>query len=75
MTINTDGNTTWLEELTPPAVFPEIKEAIETGEYKFIDFTQIKNDRIVTTAKANIGKIVLVAALLGVGLVLIMRRK
>ncbi len=72
MALNTDGNRTWLETVVAPDIYKPIKDALEAGEYTFIDFTTIPTK---TGGAVNVPKLVLVVALLGVGLALVMRRK
>lgn len=73
MTLVTDGNMTWLEDIAPPAILPEVKKALEGDERVFIDFDTLP---VTTSAKLPaIGSIILIGGLLAVGLVLVMRRK
>lgn len=57
-----------------PSIDPTIENAVKSGEYTFLDYTDIQRDTTSAKTGSNFGKLLLVGGLLVVGLVLIVRR-
>jgi hypothetical protein len=73
--IDWDGNKILFMLENAPSIDPTVESALKSGEYTFIDYTDINRyPPPATRAGSNFGKLLLVGGLLVVGLVLIVRR-
>lgn len=57
-----------------PVMLPEVKEALKTGEYTYIDYTDIQTDKKIASTGSNLPKMILLGAVFAVGLFLVVRR-
>ena len=72
--IDWNGDTINLIMDNAPTVDPEVEAALKKGESVYIDYTDIQRQTTSTSTGGNLGKLLLVAGLIAVGMVLIVRR-